>query len=111
MDKITPNPTQDCADGAARLLRFDTGAQLMEYAAGDELVQSENCILTKAAIRANNLALNLSRLLAFTYACLNASWRLLRKGTKGSEERVQWHLNIGVIIAPYCCIATQPGSG
>jgi len=84
VDKITPNPTRDRADGAVRLLRYGTGAQLMEYAAGDELVRNETRLLTNAAILADNLALDPSRVLAFTYiyACLNASWWLARASTK-----------------------------
>jgi streptomycin 6-kinase len=68
-----------------------------------ELVHNETRLLTNAAILADNLALELPRILAFTYAyaCLNASWWLLRTGTKGAEEIVQWHLNVAVIIEPH----------
>ena len=67
------------------------------------LVHNETRLLTNAAILADTLALDLSRVLAFTYmyACLNASWWLLRIGTKGAEEIVQWHLNVAVIIEPH----------
>jgi streptomycin 6-kinase len=68
-----------------------------------ELVHNETRLLTNAAILADSLALDLPRVLAFTYvyACLNASWWLLRIGTKGAEEIVQWHLNVAVIIEPH----------
>jgi len=68
-----------------------------------ELVHNETRLLTNAAILADTLALDLSRVLAFTYAyaCLNASWWLLRIGTKGAEDIVQWHLNIAVIVEPH----------
>jgi len=68
-----------------------------------ELVHNETRLLTNAAILADNLALDLSRLLAFTYAyaCLNASWWSLLTGTKGAEEIVQWHLKIAVLIEPH----------
>jgi streptomycin 6-kinase len=68
-----------------------------------ELVHNETRLLTNAAILANTLALDLSRVLAFTYAyaCLNASWWSLRIGTEGAEDIVQWHLNIAVIIEPH----------
>lgn len=68
-----------------------------------ELVHNETRLLTNAAILADALALDLSRLLAFTYAyaCLNASWWSLRLGTEGAEDIVQWHLNVAVIIEPH----------
>lgn len=68
-----------------------------------ELVHNETRLLTNAAILADSLALDLSRILAFTYvyACLNASWWLLRTGSKSAEEIVQWHLKIAVIIEPH----------
>jgi streptomycin 6-kinase len=68
-----------------------------------ELVHNETRLLTNAAILADNLALDLFRLLAFTYAyaCLNASWWSLLTGTKGAEEIVQWHLKIAVLIEPH----------
>jgi streptomycin 6-kinase len=68
-----------------------------------ELVHNETRLLTNAAILADALALDLSRVLAFTYAyaCLNASWWLLRIGTEGAEDIVQWHLNVAVIIEPH----------
>lgn len=68
-----------------------------------ELVQNETRLLTSAAILADTLALDLSRVLAFTYAyaCLNASWWLLRKGTRDAEDIVQWHLKIAMIVEPH----------
>jgi streptomycin 6-kinase len=67
-----------------------------------ELVHNETRLLTNAAILADTLALDLSRVLAFTYAyaCLNASWWLPRIHTKGAEDIVHWHLNIAVMIEP-----------
>lgn len=68
-----------------------------------ELVHNETRLLTNAGILADTLALDLSRVLAFTYAyaCLNASWWLLRMGTKGAEDIVQWHLKIALIVEPH----------
>ena len=68
-----------------------------------ELVHNETRLLTNAAILADTLALDLSRVLAFTYAyaCLNASWWLLRMGTKGAEDIIQWHLKIALIVEPH----------
>lgn len=68
-----------------------------------ELVHNETRLLTNAAILADKLALDLSRVLAFTYAyaCLNASWWLLRLGTTGAEDIVQWHLKIAMMIEPH----------
>jgi streptomycin 6-kinase len=68
-----------------------------------ELVHNETRLLTNAAILADTLALDLSRVLAFTYAyaCLNASWWLPRIDTKGAEDIVHWHHNIAVMIEPH----------
>lgn len=68
-----------------------------------ELVHNETRLLTNAAILADTLALDLSRVLAFTYAyaCLNASWWLPRSHTKGAEDIVHWHLKIAVMIEPH----------
>jgi streptomycin 6-kinase len=68
-----------------------------------ELVHNETRLLTQAAILSDTLGLDLWRLLAFTYvyACLNASWWLLRAGTKEAEDIVQWHLKVAVIIEPH----------
>ena len=47
------------------------------------LVHNESRLLTNAAILADLLAIDLSRVLAFTYAyaCLNASWWFLSSGS------------------------------
>ena len=68
-----------------------------------ELVHNETRLLTNAAILADTLALDLSRVLVFTYAyaCLNASWWLPDIETKGAEEIVHWHLKIAVMIEPH----------
>ena len=68
-----------------------------------ELVHNETRLLTNAAILADTLAIDLSRILAFTYAyaCLNASWWLPRIDTKVAEDIVHWHLNIAVMIEPH----------
>lgn len=68
-----------------------------------ELVHNETRLLTNAAILANTLALDLSRVLAFTYAyaCLNASWWLPHIDTKGAEDIVHWHLKIAVMLEPH----------
>ncbi len=67
-----------------------------------ELVHNETRLLTNAAILADMLALDLSRVLAFTYAyaCLNASW-WLRIGGKDGEDIVEWALKVAVIIEPH----------
>jgi len=68
-----------------------------------ELVHNETRLLTNAAILADTLALDLSRVLAFTYAyaCLNASWWSLRLDTEGAEDIVQWHIKVAMIIEPH----------
>jgi streptomycin 6-kinase len=68
-----------------------------------ELVHNETRLLANAAILADTLALDLSRVLAFTYAyaCLNASWWLPHIRTKSAEDIVQWHLKIAVMIEPH----------
>ncbi len=68
-----------------------------------ELVHNETRLLTNATILADTLALDLSRVLAFTYAyaCLNASWWLPRIDTKVAEDIVHWHLKIAVMIEPH----------
>jgi streptomycin 6-kinase len=68
-----------------------------------ELVHNETRLLTNAAILADALALDLSRVLAFTYvyACLNTSWWLPRIHTKAAKDIVRWHLNIAVMIEPH----------
>ena len=68
-----------------------------------ELVHNETRLLTNAAILADTLALDLSRVLAFTYAyaCLNASQWLPHIDTKGAEDTVHWYLKIAVMIEPH----------
>jgi streptomycin 6-kinase len=68
-----------------------------------ELVHNETRLLTNAAILADTLAIDLPRILAFTYAyaCLNASWWLPRIDTKVAEDIVHWHLKIAVMIEPH----------
>ncbi len=64
-----------------------------------ELVHNETRLLTNAEILADALEIEVSRVLAFTYAyaCLNAS-QCLRIV---DEEMVQWSLNVAVIIEPH----------
>jgi streptomycin 6-kinase len=68
-----------------------------------ELAHNETRLLSNAAIFADALALDLSRVLAFTYAyaCLNASQWLPRIHTDGAEEIVQWFLKIAAIVEPH----------
>ena len=53
----------------------------------------------KRQILADTLALEVSRVLAFTYAyaCLNASWWL----RLGGADIVEWALKVAVIIEPH----------
>jgi len=64
-----------------------------------ELVHNETRLLTNAAILADTLAIDLPRVLAFTYAyaCLNAS-QCLRIG---DINMVRWSLDVAVIIEPH----------
>jgi streptomycin 6-kinase len=64
-----------------------------------KLVHNETRLLTNAAILADMLAIDLPRVLAFTYAyaCLNASWSL----RIGAEDMVQWSLNVAAIVEPH----------
>jgi streptomycin 6-kinase len=68
-----------------------------------ELVHNETRLLTNAAILADALTLDLSRVLAFTYAfaCLNASQWLPHIDTKGAEDIVHWYLKIAAMIEPH----------
>ena len=68
-----------------------------------ELVHNETRLLTNAAVLADTLALDRSRILAFTYAyaCLNASQWLPHIDTKGAEDIVDWFLKIAVMIEPH----------
>lgn len=65
-----------------------------------EIVHNETRLLTHAAILADALAIDLSRVLAFTYAyaCLNASWW---SRSIGAEDIVQWSLDVAMIIEPH----------
>jgi streptomycin 6-kinase len=65
-----------------------------------ELVHNETRLLTNAAILADTLAIELPRVLAFTYiyACLNASW-WSRRGD--GEAIIQWSLKVAEIIEPH----------
>ena len=63
-------------------------------------------LLTQTAIPANSLALELERVLAFTYiyACLNASWWLSSSQLRDREEAQEiicWHLSVAQIIEPH----------
>jgi len=68
-----------------------------------ELVHNETRLLTNAAILAEALALDRWRVLAFTYAyaCLNASWWLLRQGTQEADQIVEWHLKVAMLVEPH----------
>lgn len=69
-----------------------------------ELVHNEKRLLSTASILSDALAIELSRILEFTYvyACLNASQWVLRLGKDDiAEELIQWHLNVAEIIEPH----------
>jgi streptomycin 6-kinase len=68
-----------------------------------ELAHNETRLLTNAAILAEMLHLDISRILAFTYAyaCLNASWWL----ELGDPTIVQWALHVAAIIEPHLHLA------
>ncbi len=69
-----------------------------------ELVHNEKRLLTNAAILADALKIDMSRVLSFTYAyaCLNASQWVLRLGMDDiAEELIQWHLKVAEIIEPH----------
>lgn len=69
-----------------------------------ELVHNEKRLLSTASILSDALAIDLSRILEFTYvyACLNASQWVLRLGRDDiAEELIQWHLNVAEIIEPH----------
>jgi streptomycin 6-kinase len=70
------------------------------------LVHNEHRLLTNAAILADALALDLSRVLEFTYAyaCLSASWSL----ESGNEEHAQWALDVAQIIEPHIELSYRP---
>ncbi len=68
-----------------------------------ELVHNETRLLKNATILADTLALELGRVLAFTYiyACLNASWWTQLSDREGAHDIVRWHLNVAKIIEPH----------
>jgi streptomycin 6-kinase len=69
-----------------------------------ELVHNETRLLTNAAILADTLDIEVSRVLAFTYAyaCLNTSQWLLRIGMDDvTEDIIQWYLKVAMIIEPH----------
>jgi streptomycin 6-kinase len=65
-----------------------------------ELVHNETRLLANAAILADELDIDLPRVLAFTcaYACLNASWWSLESR---DEEMAEWSLKVARIIEPH----------
>ena len=65
-----------------------------------EIVHDETRLLTNAAILAEALAIDLARLLEFTYAyaCLSASWS---SSSAGGQEMVQWALDVAELIKPH----------
>lgn len=68
-----------------------------------ELVHNEGRLLKNANLLAEALALDLERVLAFTYAyaCLNASWWTQMSDKAGAAEIVRWHLKVAEIIEPH----------
>jgi streptomycin 6-kinase len=64
-----------------------------------EIVHNETRLLTNAAILADTLAIDLPRVLSFTYAyaCLSASWSL----SIDAEDEAQWALKVAAIIEPH----------
>lgn len=64
-----------------------------------EIVHNETRLLNHAAILADTLAIDLPRVLAFTYtyACLNASWCL----RLGMQDEVQWSLKVAMLVEPH----------
>ncbi|MEO5951166.1 MAG: aminoglycoside phosphotransferase family protein [Chloroflexia bacterium] len=68
-----------------------------------ELVHDEARLLRNAAILADTLAIELPRVLEFTYAyaCLNASWWLLVRDAEQAEEIIEWSLKVAMIIEPH----------
>ena len=65
-----------------------------------DLVHNEARLLTNAAILADELDIELPRVLAFTYvyACLNASWWLPHSH---AADMVKWSLDVARIIEPH----------
>jgi streptomycin 6-kinase len=56
-------------------------------------------LLTNAAILADELGIELLRVLAFTYAyaCLSASWSL----SGGAPDAADWALRVAAIVEPH----------
>jgi streptomycin 6-kinase len=65
----------------------------------DPLVHDERRLLRNAAILADALALELPRVLQFTfaYACLSASWMLAIE----DDDAAQWALDVGALLDPH----------
>jgi streptomycin 6-kinase len=69
-----------------------------------EIVHNETRLLTHAAILADTLEIDLSRVLTFTYAyaCLSASWWSPRIGVDDvAQGLVEWHLKVAAIVEPH----------
>jgi streptomycin 6-kinase len=64
-----------------------------------EITHNETRLLANAAILAEALAIDMGRVLEFTYAyaCLSASW----SDSVGAQDMVQWALEIATIIEPH----------
>lgn len=64
-----------------------------------ELVHNEARLLTNAGILADELRIDLGRVLAFTFAygCLSASWSL----QDGDAEAAEWALKVARIVEPH----------
>jgi streptomycin 6-kinase len=65
----------------------------------DDLVHNERRLLTNAGILADGLAIELARVLQFTfaYACLSAAWSL----TIHDSDATQWALNVATLLEPH----------
>jgi streptomycin 6-kinase len=84
--------TYDCANALCNPFR-----QRPSYA---ELVHDERRILTNAKILSEALAIELGRMLQFTfaYACLSATWSL----TTQDSDAAQWALHLATLLEPHC---------
>ncbi len=76
-----------------------------------ELVHNEARLLTNAVILADTLAIDLQRVLAYTYAyaCLNASWWSVLIDAEHAEDIVQWSLKVAMIVEPHIKPLNRPG--
>ncbi len=65
----------------------------------DDLVHDEQRLLTNAGILADALAIELARMLQFTfaYACLSATW----SETIHDSDAAQWALNVATLLEPH----------